>query len=617
MITTRKMAAIALTAATMISGMALTGGTAYAAADKNAANDITVSSQNGNDSTVTGRTFTAYKLGSYKDVEFSTADPDKVSGYDIDPAIDDAALRTAIKSAITNADGTLKDAYKNVASIDAKTGDLTFVNEDANLSAIQFVAKHFYGAGDDVYGNDHANNADMRTLADALVKSGLTAFGDPVTGRNGTASFDLGDDDLGLYLIVEGTHAANGETVSRAMVIGSPFKNGDKYSTVVSHQIAGGAQDITVGTVKLKADKVTVNKEVVGDDKLIGVGSTRTFQIDTNVPNYKTDYQNWKNPVFRIQDNPTNNLTVSAKGDFTDIANLKLEANTGKDGAYETVDAGKYTVAANTATKDDPNDFTVTLNSPADFSGNKLRLTYDATVNAVNAATTLNHTSIDFSNDPYTEDSVDTTPNDDEKLYQADLNLEKVALDNNTVKLQGAEFSMTDAKGNPVKFSQDGASFTVDNKAGKEGIRFGNNTDVTLKGIAADTDANGATYTFTETKAPAGYILGAEPLTFKVTVKPVFDKDGELTNVDYSIDAGKWAKFLDASAISQDGTKPTNGTVTGTVYAANATVENTSKIDDMPKTGADVLTYAASAIALAVVGAALAVAARRRMNNNK
>jgi hypothetical protein len=64
-----------------------------------------------------------------------------------------------------------------------------------------------------------------------LRAAGLTEFATATAGANdASASFNLGDDDLGLYLIVETSHgAANGETISRAMVIGSVFKNGDAY----------------------------------------------------------------------------------------------------------------------------------------------------------------------------------------------------------------------------------------------------------------------------------------------------------------------------------------------------------------------------------------------------
>lgn len=636
MITTKKMTALVAAVASTVSGMALAN-SAYAAADTNTANDITISSQNGNDSTVAGRTFTAYKIASYSNALFDgKGDAAKVAGYNLNSTVDDEKLRSAIITAITDANGNVKDAYKNVAAVTtgqdgAKT--LTFKNEDANLSAIQFVAKHFYGNADDVYTNNHANNADTRKFADALRTAGLTSFATVTAGANdASVSFDLGDDDLGLYLIVETSHgAANGETISRAMVIGSVFKNGDAYVNTIAGQ-GDGATDVTVGTIKLKSDKVTVDKEVVGNDQLIGLGSVRTFQIDTNVPNYKNDYQDWKNPVFKVHDNPSDNLTVSAKGDYTDVSNLKVQANTGTAGEYEDVAADAYTVSADTTT-DDANDFIVSLNSPADFSGKKVRVKYDATVNSVVTDTTVNNANIEFSNDPYDASSVDTTTtHDDEKLYQADLDLSKVAFKNNTVQLDGAQFTVTKNGADAVSWKESAdKSYYYE---AKEGTETGLTNTVTLntaslkkgtafRGLAFDSD-DATTYTFTETKAPEGYILGGEPLTFAVKLTPKFGSDGELTGVDYSVNAGKFAKFLDASAISLDEAKPTAGTLntvgenaTGTVYSASATAENTDDLKDMPKTGADVMTYIAVSVAFATVGAALAVVARRRMKAGK
>lgn len=632
MITTKKMTALVAAVASTVSGMALAN-SAYAAADSNTANDITISSQNGNDSTVAGRTFTAYKIASYSNALFDgEGNAAKVTGYNLNSTVDDEKLCAAIKTAVTDANGNVKDAYKDVVTVHSD-GSLKFINKDADLSAIQFIAKHFYGNADDVYTNNHANNADTRKLADALRAAGLTEFATATAGDNdASVSFNLGDDDLGLYLVVETNHgAANGETMSRAMIIGSVFKNGDAYVNTVAGQ-GDGATDVTVGTIKLKSDKVTVDKEVVGNDQLIGLGSVRTFRIDTNVPNYKNDYQDWTNPVFKVHDNPSDNLTVSSKGDYTDVANLKVQANTGADGAYEDVVAGAYTVSADTTT-DDANDFIVSLNSPADFSGKKVRVQYDATVNSVVTDSTVNNTNIEFSNDPYTVNSVDTTPHDDEKLYQADLDLSKVAFDDNTLKLDGAQFTVTkNGTDTPVRWKESAdKSYYYEVKDNTE---TGLTNTVTLntaslkkgtvfRGLAFDSD-NATTYTFTETKAPEGYILGGEPLTFTVKLTPKFGRDGELTGVDYSVNAGKFAKFLDASAISLDAAKPTAGTLntvgentTGTVYSASATAENTDDLKNMPKTGADVMTYIAVSVAFATVGAALAVVARRRMKAGK
>lgn len=631
MIASKKLTAIAVAAASML-GMGFASTSAFAAADTNAANDITITAQDRADNTVNinGRTFTAYKLASYSNVRFN-ADNTRVEGYDLQSTIDDAALRAAIKSVVTDDKGAVKDAYKDVAAVDAK-GNLSFINADANSSAIQFVAKHFYGDADDVYGNNHANNADMRKLADALKGAGLTEFGH-VNGANNKASFDLGDDDLGLYLVVEttspeATGAHSGETISRAMVIGSPFKAADGVyvKTVKGNHLNASATDVTVGEIKLKSDKVTITKDVQGEDELIGVGSVLTFEINTNVPNYKADYQNWTDPItFTVNDDPSSNLDVTT-GATNVINNIKVQSNTGKDGAWADVDPAAYTVALNDATKDDANDFTVALKTPADFSGKKIKVTYDAKVTDVMQGSTNNQAWVDFSNDPYTTDHVNTDKVT-EKAFQADLDLSKIDFEDNAVKLDGAQFMVyKDGAKDPVLWQDSANHSTYVEATDDSGINDRVNTvtlntktlgtATQLKGLASDTDAAGATYKFVETKAAdGGYILGDNPVTFTVKVAPKFDAAGELTGVDYTLDAGRFAKFLDsAGSLSNKGTAGALRTADGTVYAASQSVENTRDLDDMPKTGADILSFLAVSFAAMVLGGGLLVAAKKRMN---
>ena len=89
MITTKKMTALVAAVASTVLGMTLAN-SAYANADTNTANDIVISSQNGNDSTVAGRTFTAYKIASYSNALFDgEGDAAKVAGYNLNSTVDD------------------------------------------------------------------------------------------------------------------------------------------------------------------------------------------------------------------------------------------------------------------------------------------------------------------------------------------------------------------------------------------------------------------------------------------------------------------------------------------------------------------------------------------------
>lgn len=613
--------------ASMLVGTAIAAGVVPAYAGEVANNDITITAAAHGQSTkpdMATRTFNAYKIASYTDVQFDGTGANRHAiGYDLTGVVPEVEMKDAIKAAV----GT---SWNGVVAADGNS--IKFVGDADNLNVYQFVAKYFYGTGSDVYGNAHADKAEMRKFADAMRKS-LNLNPVPVTVEGDTATVAVPDNGgEGIYLIVETSDHTDGNTVSRAMVTGSPFKDGDKFiDTLVNGNIT-----YTLGKLTLKADKVTVDKETykTGDaenikDQLVGVGSKRGFQITTNVPEYMNDYQDWvksgKAPVFTIGDNPSNNVTPNRgtievyKGAIS--AGNKLTLNT------------DYTVTDGSA--DDTNDFAVNLtftktqggSLDADklkaLSGQKIIVRYDATVDYLadtdnDTATTDNTATVDFSNDPY-EDKHGTVT-DNERLYEADLNLKKVAWNNAGSQLEGAEFQVWKghAAGDAntaLKFNRHGNNYvlltgnvldnggtdSIDNK-----VVFG---ATTLKGLAADSDT-AVTYHFKETKAPAGYILGENPVEFNVTLTPTFGGDGELQKVTYSINSANHGNFTDLTRFAANGVNaPANGETV--IVDRPAIVENTTNIKDFAKTGGEIVAYIALALGLAVAGSLTAAVARR------
>lgn len=606
--------------ASMLVGTAFAAGVVPAYAGEVLNNDITITAAAHGQSAkpnMANRTFKAYKIASYADVWFETTDANRhATGYDLTGVVPEADMKTAIKAAV----GT---SWHGVVAADGNS--IKFVGDAANLSAYQFVAKYFYGTGSDVYGNAHADKAEMRKFANALMDS--HGLGDPatapVTVAGDTATVAVPDNGgEGIYLIVETSDHTDGNTVSRAMVTGSPFKDGNKFIDT----LVNGNVTYTLGKLTLKADKVTVDKETykTGDaenakDQLVGVGSKRGFQITTNVPEYMNAYQDWvtsgKAPVFTIGDNPSNNMTpdrgtIEVYKGSVNAAN-KLTLNT------------DYTVTDGSA--DDSNDFAVNLTFTktqggtattvldADklkaLSGQKIIVRYNATVDSL-ADTTDNTATVDFSNDPY-EDKHGTVT-DNERSYEADLNLKKVAWNNAGAQLVGAEFQVW--KGNvagdantALKFNRTGNNYVLANGGTDNKVVFG---ATTLKGLAADSDT-AVTYHFKETKAPAGYILGENPVEFNVTLTPTFGGDGELQKVAYSINSANHGNFTDLTAFTANGVNaPANGN-TVIVDAKPAIVENTTNIKDFAKTGGEIVAYIAIALGLAVAGSLTAAVARR------
>lgn len=641
----------------MLVSTAIAGGitsTAYAAADNNTANDITitnptVANQNPTAS-INGHKFKAYKLADYTDPQLNKTG-DAVIGYDLKQS---DALKTQTRAAIKAVAITNGKVAANLTNV--LNADGTFKGEAENLTPIQFVGRYFYGTGADVYGNDHANSAQVRALADYFAKHAIATLGDATeaTGANGKVDFDFGDDQIGLYLIVEDTPASGDntsnnkqttQTVSRAMIAGTAFKVGDKYiNKFIYNDDANNTT--TLGEIKLKADAVTIDKETTGvngkadsDDKLIAAGSTRSFTIKTNVPNYMNDYQDWKSsgqtPYFKVFDMPSANLDAAT--------NIKAYIDTNKDGQLSAdemktplTDGTDYTltnpdtVTASNAWKLDlkmtNTDGSLNESQLKKFSDAHIVITYDAKVNTTQVDNSYNVATVSYSSDPYSTGN--KISKDKENLYEADLKLEKVKFNDKATQLDGAQFKVyagDTATGTPIKWAADGSDYFIagaNSGATNTTDTLTVNKQTTLRQLAADTDAtHGATYTFVETKAPAGYILGDKPVTFSVTVKPVFDKNGELTSVSYSLNGGNYNNFLDLGTLSTANGKNTqtvnanlDADATTRIVGGEITVENTTNIKDFAKTGGQIMSYIAAAAGLAVAGAFIAMIARRNRN---
>lgn len=573
--------------------------------------------------TMNGRTFKAYRISNYSNAQVN--DNGQITGYDmkVTNGFTDDLIRDAVKAAVVTGDA-VNTNFANV--VELKTdGSITFKGDAENLTPLQFVGKYFYGTGADVYGNDNANSYQVRTFADYLLKhlpTGATAI--TGVGANKQVTLDIPDDEEGLYLIIEDpkidttTDPFKGETVSRAMLTGTPIKVGTK----LYNEVVNGNKTYTLGTLALKAEKVTLTKEIEGNDQLIQLNSVRTFTINTNVPNYTIDYPNWQAKNFIITDTPSKNIDPFKDGA---VRNLVVKA-TKADGTETTLTKGThYTVDVTNGTSDVANDFKISLTDPTAWSGQKLTITYDGVLTSTTPdgttntdQATVNNVQLDFSNNPNVDDEK-ATLTDQEKLFNAQLDMEKVAFNDVVTKLAGAKFTAT-VNGAPVAFtkSADGLTYTVNKDTTATGVTnevvFGvQGADgikpITLDGLAGDTD-QAVTYTFTETEAPAGYILGDNPVSFTVKVTPTFDGTGESTGAEVVVESATHANFIDLSTVA-NATKPASEG--GTVYTlGTARVENTKNISDFAKTGGEILMFGVIAAATAAIGAGLMVAARKR-----
>ena len=575
--------------------------------------------------TVDGRTFKAYRISNYSNAQVNASG--QITGYDMkaQAPFTDALIKDAVKAAIVT-DDAVDTNFSEVVTLNAD-GSITFKGDAENLTALQFVGKYFYGAGADVYGNDNANSHQVRTFADYLLKhlpQGANAIS--ATGSKGKVVIDVPDGQEGLYLIVEEpkidttTDAFKGETVSRAMLTGTGATVGGTIYTQVSTKHGDTDVTYTLGALNLKAEKVTLDKEVDHPDQLIQIGTSRQFTITTNVPNYQKDYPTWTPTTFQFTDNPSDNIDpFNTNGT---VRNLKLQSSNDGGTTWTAMRALEYIQAKNDTTED-LNDFIVALTRKAIIAhqGERIKLTYDGVITSLQmdtadvAHTTMNTVDLDFSNNPnVTDDKARLT--DDVNLYDVKLDIEKTDME--THKLLGARFDVT-VGGTKIKFikSANGDQYTAvkadsaQNVNSVDSISVGYDDNgtvkpVTINGLAADN--SGATvYTFTETQAPEGYILGANPVTFTVTLTPQKNSDGTVDGVDAAVNAGTFGNFV-AHRPSN-----TNTPVSGHEFnVGQVTVKNTKNISDLPQTGGTISKTIGAALATGAFATLLIVGVKLR-----
>lgn len=590
--------------------------------ETSANNDITITAPAGGTNliapTVDGRTFKAIRIAGYKDVAVKDG---KITGFDLTLAdgVTDSALTTAILAAYPS----------GVESVFTVTdGKITLQGAYENMTLIQFIGQYFYGNGSDVYGNTNAGSEAVRKLADSLMGSLSSNPAITAIGSEGKVVIDVPDDREGLYLIVEEpkidttTDAFKGETVSRAMLTGTGATVDGTIYTQVSTKHGDTDVTYTLGALNLKAEKVTLDKEVEHPDQLIQIGTSRQFTITTNVPNYQTDYPTWTPTTFQFTDNPSDNIDPF-NTDGT-VRNLKLQSSNDGGTTWTDMDASEYTQAKNTTTEDS-NDFIVALTPEALIAhqGERIKLTYDGVITSLkmdtaddDAHTTLNTVDLDFSNNPNVADDK-ARLTDDVNLYDVKLDIEKT--DMQTRKLLGAKFDVT-VGGTKIKFikSANGDQYTAvkadsaqdANSVDSISVGYDDNgtvKPVTINGLAADN--SGATvYTFTETQAPEGYILGANPITFTVTLTPKdANSDGTVDGVDAAVNAGTFGNFV------VNGTSNTNAPVSGHEFnVGQVTVKNTKNISDLPQTGGTISKVIGAALATGAFATLLIVGVKLR-----
>ncbi len=561
-----------------------------------------------------GRSFTAYKLADYTNVQVSDGNVTAMD-YKLDTPLTNAMV-----------DGWIAKALDQFPITDVATvsnGTVTFKGDAAAMSPMTFVANYFYGTGADIYGNTCVNSNAMRIFAEAAQKSltapGVTATTAPVTVNNDSAVVDASQSGQGLYLIVDTTEGLNNQIPARAMITGTPVTvNGQTYM-----QFEGSNATYTLGSIKLKAEQVvnTIADTSAQKETLATNQSQRTFQVTANIPNYAA-YDNWSSPTYSVTITPSGNVKLDSK--------YTVEVQPAGFPTWSTLPDSNYSLVspAGAATGSLTVQFSSAAMKTSTLSGVTVRITVNGTVQNVTTTPTFVAAQATFSNDQSDANSTGTAEEASLGLFNTVIPVKKIAYNAGATSaaLTGAQFSVTSGT-TTVKFTESTLNgkpyYQVDPNGTLSTFTVG---DGYIAGLGANTN-NSTTYTITEKVAPTGYVLdGRHDITFNVTVTPNYTND-VLTSVTYKRDNGIYGNFLDTTpskmttddgqTVNLESRTTVNNRYTNTQLESEMIhVKNTKNPSDFAQTGGHIVQVLIAMLIVAIVGAILLIVAHMRRRNN-
>lgn len=432
-----------------------------------------------------------------------------------------------------------------------------------------------------------ADNNTNTTLANAVAKlayANKTGSGTPLTaGKNNL--------DNGYYLVVDTT---------------ATVADGSAYNTALL-QVVG---DINITA---KTDAPTVEKKVKEDDKYnqdgrygtgyndvadYNMGDAVPFHLIGSVPDM-SHYDTYK---YIFHDTLSAGLTLDADSIKVYVASDKAGTDKAEITNSEITNWTKNVKGQS---------FTVSFNDLKNVTGvsqgKYIIVEYTATLNqaaVVGLDGNPNTVYLEYSNKPDQSGSGDTnntgnTPEDKVIVFTYELDTTKVDGQDNAVKLEGAEFKLSNAEHKWATVDADkNVTGWVDNES--DGSTLTSDSNGLFKVIGLDD----GTYYLKETKAPAGYNLLTNEITVAITATTT---NGQTwTN-------GEASSALKGLAVTADDTA---GTVDLSKGIAGITVAN-NKGHTLPETGGMGTTLIYVIGAVLVLGAAVLLVAKKRTGAEK
>lgn len=338
--------------------------------------------------------------------------------------------------------------------------------------------------------------AEKTFLEDVFANAGLESATETGTVPVGAESVIIDGVDAGLYLIevVKPGESKTKLTYQITTVELLPEHNGTSWT-------------VSAATVNVKSVPDGSTKEVTDDDKTVAVGDTVNYKITTSVPSYPITATE-TSKTFTVRD-------VLGKG-------LTLNENSIQINGDDLTDD-----IASLTQNPVENSFTLTFTNAyiTNNQGKQVVITYSVTVNE-NAfeEDALGNKAYVGTNDPTTgSDYEEKIPEVD--VYTYGITVKKV--NSKSEILSGAEFELK--KGDTtLTFTGSDGVYTYKPGGDITTLETDSNGEIKIQGI------NTGTYTLTETKAPNGYVLPADP---NVTITLVDNNGSEDGSEDGKLDS--------------------------------------------------------------------------------
>lgn len=533
----RKLFAGIAAAATLLGGMALGAASAQAADLQTTAGTAAITVNNSQK----GHTYKAYKFAT---LMVDAGDEGKSVQVDTD-----SAWKTAVGEAVSKAQkssAALAEYDGNPAAYAAtKTADEVWFRAFAAAMAVP----QGMSVNGQVDGN--GNDATINNLTEGwyLVTDTYMKNDRQTTGVNAIVATTL--NGLARDFKVVGDKGTGQGTIS---AVGKFVAKNENTPTIESKTVASADPNVSF------------------DEKTVKIGQQLTYTVKAIVPATAAGYDSYR---YYIQDVASKGLTIKSES-------IKVQAGD------KFVPNSEYVVTVLPSDQTGETTTTITFANAKAYAGQKLVVTYNATVNDqildndVNKVTNTAKASHDGT---FGGTGVTKT------LYTGNLEFLKYGVDNDENKLAGATFNVyagAEVEGTPLKFTstKTGVDGTYKfNADGSADVVSGADGKVVLKGLAA------GEYTFKETGFVTGYAKNIVPeFTIKVTIANNGDISYELTD-----DNNKLGLASTVDKVIK--------------------VKNVKNVSQLPLTGAAGTTLF-TVVALLVAGAGVTVAVKSRQRTH-